>query len=119
MIFKIVDRAAWDAACQDGAYRGSADDIRDGFIHLSAAHQVRGTAAKHFKGVADLLLIAFDETALGETLAWEASRGGDLFPHLYGLLTTAHALWTRPLPLDGEGVPIIPEDVGLIPGAPC
>ncbi len=119
MIFKLVARAAWEAACQEGAYRGSADDIRDGFIHLSAAHQVRGTAGKHFKGVADLLLVAFDEAALGDGLIWEPSRGGDLFPHLYGPLTTAHALWARPLPLDGQGVPVIPQDVGLPPEAPC
>jgi uncharacterized protein (DUF952 family) len=111
MIFKIVEREAWRAACRDGLYRGSADDVRDGFIHLSAAHQVRGTAAKHFKGVADLLLIAVDETALGNTLVWEKSRGGDLFPHLYDFLPTARALWEKPLTLDGEGVPIIPADV--------
>ncbi len=111
MIFKIVDRTAWEAACQEGLYRGSSDDIRDGFIHLSAAHQVRATAARHFKGVADLLLVAFDETDLGETIVWEASRGGALFPHLYGPLPTARARWTAPLPLDGDGVPIVPEPV--------
>lgn len=111
MIFKIVDGEAWRAACREGAFRGSAADARDGFIHLSAPHQVRETAAKHFKGKADLLLIAFDETALGEALVWEPSRGGALFPHLYGSLPTASALWTRPLPLDGDGVPLVPEDI--------
>lgn len=111
MIFKIVEREAWHAACREGTYRGSADDVRDGFIHLSAAHQVRGTAAKHFKGVQDLLLVAVDETALGPALVWETSRGGDLFPHLYNFLSTASALWEKPLALDGDGVPVIPEDV--------
>jgi uncharacterized protein (DUF952 family) len=111
MIFKIVEREAWRAACRDGIYRGSADDLRDGFIHFSAAHQVRGTAAKHFKDIQDLLLVAVDDAALGPALVWEPSRGGDLFPHLYDFLPTARALWEKPLAVDGEGVPVIPEDV--------
>jgi uncharacterized protein (DUF952 family) len=111
MIFKIVDRNAWNTACREGIYRGSVHDVRDGFIHFSAAHQVRATAAKHFKGAQDLLLVAVDETALGDTLVWEASRGGDLFPHLYAFFPTACALWERPLAIDDDGVPIIPEDV--------
>lgn len=114
MIFKIVGREAWTAACREGIYRGSPDDVRDGFVHFSAAHQLGGTAARYFKGMGDLLLVAFDEGTLGDALKWEPSRGGDLFPHLYGPLPTAEALWARPLALDGDGVPMIPEDV-----APC
>ena len=111
MIFKIVEREAWSAAASEGTYRGSPDDQRDGFIHFSAPHQLRGTAAKHFRGVTGLVLGAFDEGALGDTLKWEPSRGGDLFPHLYGALPTTLALWEKPLPLDGEGVPVVPEDI--------
>lgn len=111
MIFKIVDCETWRAACRSGVFRGSADDIRDGFIHLSAPHQVRETAAKHFRGVADLLLVAVDEARLGETLVWEPSRGGDLFPHLHGFLPTSAAVWEKELPLDDDGVPVIPEGV--------
>lgn len=113
MIFKIVERQAWRAACLAGSYGGSADDARDGFIHFSAAHQLQGTAAKHFKGIANLLLVAVDERALGAELVWEPSRGGDLFPHLYGALPTTLAVWEKPLPLDGDGAPIIPEDAAL------
>lgn len=110
MIFKIVEGEAWRAACRDGVFRGSADDLRDGFMHFSAPHQVRETAAKHFKGISDLLLVAVDEAALGDALTWEPSRGGDLFPHLYDSLPTALALWDKALALDGDGVPIIAED---------
>lgn len=111
MIFKIANRAAWRAACDEGEFRGSADDLRDGFIHFSAPHQVRETAYKHFKGQHDLLLLAIDETRLGDALVWEPSRGGDLFPHLYGALPTSLALWEKALDLDADGLPIIPEDV--------
>lgn len=111
MIFKIANGATWRAACDEGEFRGSADDLRDGFIHFSAPHQVRETAAKHFKGQRDLLLLAFDETRLGEALVWEPSRGGDLFPHLYGALSTSLVLWERALNLDADGIPIFPEGV--------
>ena len=94
-----------------GRFEGSPDDARDGFIHLSAAHQVRGTAAKHFKGNPELLLIAIDESTLGDAIVWETSRGGEHFPHLYGILQTGHALWEKPLALDDDGVPVIPEDI--------
>ena len=111
MIFKIVEREEWHAACRDGLYRGSPDDARDGFIHFSAAGQVQATAARHFLGVEDLILVAFDESALGDALRWEPSRGGQLFPHLYAPLPTGLALWSKPLPLDVDGVPQMPEDL--------
>lgn len=114
VIFKIERRSAWEAACREGEYRGSADDVRDGFIHLSGADQVQRTAEKYFRGVEDLVLIAIDAARLGATLKWEASRGGDLYPHVYGPLPTAAALWVRRLPLGADGVPLVPGDL-----APC
>lgn len=110
-MYKICTRAAWEEACRNGAFTGSADDRRDGFIHLSAPHQLAGTAARHFRGQADLVLVAFEAARLGPTLAWEPSRGGDLFPHLYADLPTSAALWVRPLALGPEGVPVLTEDL--------
>ena len=79
VVYKICPRAAWEEACRAGAFTGSADDRRDGFIHLSAPHQLAGTAAKHFRGQADLVLVAFKAARLGPKLVWEPSRDGDLF----------------------------------------
>ncbi len=105
LIFKIMGKNAWQAACRLGTYDGSADDRRDGFIHLSAREQVAATAAKHFAGRCDLVLIAFRADELGEQLKWEPSRGGALFPHFYGRLATDKALWIRELPIrDGEHI---------------
>lgn len=109
LIFKIAPRAAWEAACLQGRYEGSVDDRRDGFIHLSALHQIDGTLTKHFKGQEDLVILAFETSALLQDLRWETSRGGDLFPHFYGVLATSAALWSRPLVLGPEGVPICNE----------
>jgi len=94
-IFKIVEASQWPA---DGIYEGSADDARDGFIHLSTADQVPGTLARHFAGRTGLLLVEVDAGALGAALKWEPSRGGALFPHLYGPLPRSAVRAVRALP---------------------
>lgn len=108
LIFKLVDAAVWREAERAGTFRGAAVDLKDGFIHFSTAAQAAETAARHFAGVAGLVLVAFDAEALGPALKWEPSRGGALFPHLYGELKPASALWTKPLPLGGDGRHVFP-----------
>jgi uncharacterized protein (DUF952 family) len=83
-VYKIVRAGEWPPA--GPAYEGSQDDRRDGFIHLSTAAQVEGTLARHFAGERGLSLVAIESAALGDALKWERSRGGALFPHLYGPL---------------------------------
>ena len=107
--YKIIDASEWAAATAAGHYKGSADDLRDGFIHLSTGAQLAGTAAKFFQGQRDLLLVEFRSEDLGTELVWEPSRGGELFPHLYADLPANKALSVRALTLDENGVPIIPE----------
>jgi uncharacterized protein (DUF952 family) len=108
-IYKICESALWREAERTGLFRGAPIDAHDGFIHFSTAAQVRETAAKHFAGADDLMLIAVDADALADTLRWEESRGGDLFPHLYGALPRAAVLWTQPLPLGPDRRHIFPE----------
>jgi uncharacterized protein (DUF952 family) len=96
-IYKICRPEEWAAAEREGAFHGSPDDRRDGFIHFSTATQVPGTVEKYFAGHPELVLIAIDADALGDALKWETSRGGALFPHLYGALSLAAVLWSRPL----------------------
>jgi uncharacterized protein (DUF952 family) len=108
-IYKICERRSWLAAEAAGEFPGSADDARDGFIHFSTAGQLVGTAAKHFAKQSDLLLIAIDAGRLGPQLQWERSRGGALFPHLYGPLRLDAVLWVRPLPDEIGGRRHLPE----------
>ena len=108
-VYKVATQNAWDAACRIGAFAGSGDDVRDGFIHLSEPRQLAGTLAKHFRGQSDLVLITLEADALGDGLKWEPSRDGDLFPHLYAALPVAAAREVRALKLDDGGVPIVPE----------
>jgi uncharacterized protein (DUF952 family) len=108
-IYKICGTPEWRAAERAGHFRGAAVDIRDGFIHFSTAAQVGETAARHFAGAADLVLVAVDAQALDGALKWEVSRGGDLFPHLYGVLPLAAVRWVKPLPLAPAGHHLFPE----------
>jgi len=99
----------WSEAIETGSFRGSPLDIADGFIHLSSAAQVHKTAARHFHGVADLVLVAVPVSVLGASLKWERSRGGELFPHLYSPLAVELASWVRPLPIGSDGRHMFPE----------
>jgi uncharacterized protein (DUF952 family) len=110
LVFKILPETAWIDACKLGAFAGSSDDIRDGFIHLSAVHQLPGTIAKYFSSRDGLLLVAYRTKDLGNALRWEPSRGGDVFPHHYAPLPTASALWQRPLLFGADGAVILEED---------
>ena len=102
-IYKIVAAPEWRAAAALGVFRGSAVDLADGFIHFSTAGQARETAAKHFAGQSDLLLVAVDAARLGDALKWEVSRGGALFPHLYAPLSLDLVTRVDPLPLAADG----------------
>ena len=110
IIFKICKGSEWHEALCAGAYRGSTVDVRDGYIHFSTAAQVAETAARHFAGQSDLVLVAVDAESLGDELKWEPSRGGALFPHLYATLDPKQVRWIAPLPL-GESGHVFPEDV--------
>ncbi len=103
VILKICTAGEWAEAESQGHYDGSAVDAEDGFIHFSTPEQAPETAARYFAGQADLVLVAVDPEYLGPALAWEPSRGGDLFPHLYGPLPLSAVVWVRPLPLGVDG----------------
>jgi uncharacterized protein (DUF952 family) len=109
LTFKIMTTTEWAAAEVAGRYTGSAVDRRDGFIHFSAAHQVAETAFKHFRHQDDLVLVAVDAAALGAKLVYEPSRGGDLFPHLYGVLPTTAVAWVKPIVTKPDGTHALPD----------
>jgi uncharacterized protein (DUF952 family) len=102
-IYKISSRQSWLEAHARGAFLGSADDVRDGYIHMSAAAQVAGTLAHHFADQKNLIVAAVDPALLGDTLRWESSRDGTLYPHIYGPLPMAAVTAEFGVALDANG----------------
>jgi len=109
IIYKITPASAWREAERQGVYRGSPDDLRDGYIHFSTASQVAETARKHYFGQTGLFLVAVDADALGEALRWEPSRNDELFPHLYGELDLGAVTAILDMRARSDGYHDIPE----------
>ena len=110
-IYKILPRRDWEAASTAQLYEGSEVDRTDGFIHFSTAAQAQETARRHFAGRAGLVVLEVEADDLGPDMRWEPSRGGDLFPHLYGVLQARLVRGVAEAPLDSDGTPLI----GLLP----
>lgn len=111
-IYTLVREADWRVATAAGHYAGSADDARDGFLHFSAAAQLRASAAKHRAEVPDLVMVEADAAALGAALKWEPAAGGrrpGLFPHLYGVLPLSAVTRAVAVPLDADGRHVFPD----------
>jgi uncharacterized protein (DUF952 family) len=108
LIYKLCPQALWQESEPSGIFTGAPIDIHDGYIHFSTAAQVRETAAKHFAGEENLLLVAVEAEALGTALRYEPSRGGDLFPHLYAPLSLEAVRWVKPLPVGSDGQHVFP-----------
>lgn len=111
VIYRFADPAALGAAALSGAYEGEAHDHADGFIHCSARGQLEGTLAAHFEGVDRIALAVIDAKALGDSLKWEKSRGGELFPHIYRPLPFAAIMSVHILRRDEAGGWRLPEEL--------
>lgn len=109
LIYKIVPEKLWQEARKSGRFEGSGIDLTDGYIHFSTAAQAKRTAELHFTGQTGLLLVGVETAKLGDALVYEPSRGGDLFPHFYGVLELDAVAWEKPLPVGGDGRHIFPE----------
>lgn len=119
LIYKICPQALWREAETSGRFAGSPVDLADGFIHFSTAAQVEETAARHFAGERDLVLVRVEAEGLGDALRYEPSRGGELFPHLYGPLAVGVVQSVAPLPLGSDGRHVFPDPAEAAPAAPA
>jgi len=109
IIYKILTADEWSALQRDGETAGAPIDVADGFVHFSTAGQVAETLERHFAGQDGLHLLAIEAAALGSALTWEPSRGGALFPHLYGPLRLTDLHYARPLERTADGSHRLPE----------
>ena len=109
LIYKIVPKDLWQEAVDGGLWAGAPIDVQDGFIHFSTAEQLAETARRHFAGQDDLLVVGVRTEDLGIALVFEPSRGGDLFPHLYGSLPMDAVAFSRDMPLGPDGNHVLPS----------
>jgi uncharacterized protein (DUF952 family) len=108
IVYKIMSDAELNQMRRDGEFRGSPADIADGYIHLSSASQLAATWDKHYSGVDGLMLAAVDLSLLRDTVRWEPSRGGQLFPHIHGSLPVGAVVSVTPLERTADGTVRLP-----------
>ena len=102
LVYKILAKPVWDDAVSKGIFEGATIDLTDGFIHLSTAAQAPVTASLFFKTGDDLVLVGFDDQQL-TSLKYEPSRGGELFPHVFGTIDTKLAFNVFKLERQNDG----------------
>ena len=108
IVYKVMSAAEFERMQRDGVFEGSPADITDGYIHLSCGSQLAGTLDKHFSGVDGLVLAAVDLSRLGDTVRWEPSRGGQLFPHIYGHLPIGAVVSVGAVERSADGAVTLP-----------
>lgn len=101
--YKVLTADQMATLEQDGTFAGAPVDVADGYIHLSTAAQLIETVDRHFADQTDLHIAAVDLGSFGGSLKWEESRGGQLFPHLYGPLLLETVIAYGPLERDDDG----------------
>lgn len=111
LIYKIATADIVAAAQAAGSFTGMSIDLADGFIHFSTADQLAETLSLHFRGQRDLVLLAVRTAEIAAGLKWEPSRGGALFPHLYGPFPMATVAWRAPVSVAADGAVQLPEAV--------
>ena len=109
IVYKIMSSTELEQMRRDGQFRGSPADVADGFVHLSCGSQLAATLDKHFSGVTGLVLAAVDLWRLGDAVRWESSRGGQLFPHIHGVLTMDAVVRVVPLERTPDGAVTLPD----------
>ena len=111
LIYKIATAETLAAADAAGTFTGMPIDVADGFIHFSTASQLAETLRLHFKGQKGLALFAVRVADLGSALVWEPSRGGALFPHVYGTFPMTAVVWRGSVDVGEDGSVVLPEAV--------
>ena len=83
-LFHILPREEWERVRRGVSY-APASLRTEGFIHFSYDRQLLATAARHFRGQTDLMVLSVRRDRVRGELRDEEANG-ELFPHLYGPL---------------------------------
>ena len=114
-LFHLLPPGEWRAAVAAGEYRPPSL-ATEGFVHLSFAEQVTGSANRHCADAAELVAVEFDGERLPGRLVVEDSYGsGTAFPHLYAPIDPAAAVAAHPLRRDAAGAWVFTARDGSAP----
>ena len=108
-IYKVTSRALFEDSRAAGRFLGMPVDHADGYLHFSTADQLRETLRLYFAGQADLVLFAVASADISGALRWEPSRGGQLFPHLFGDLPMRLVGNSATIAVAADGSVTLPE----------
>lgn len=109
-IYKILSQKDWHLANQLGHTKTALDE-GDGYVHLSTRAQVGETLKLHYKNQSSVQLLEYVLEHISGDIRWEESRGGQLFPHLYGTLRVDAAKRVWPLKSGEDGICLLPADI--------
>lgn len=110
-VYKIATAAAVADAHARGAFPTMPIDAADGYLHFSTATQLPETLRLYFAGQENIVILAARTYDLGKDLVWEPSRGGQLFPHVYGEVSPAAVAWTAVVSVGLDGSCLLPADL--------
>lgn len=108
-VYKIASHEAYRVFAKTGHFPGMPIDNKDGYVHFSTAAQLAETLRLHFAGQGNLVVFSVRTGDLGTALRWEPSRGGQLFPHLYGDLSISAVGQYATVSVDADGSVTLPE----------
>lgn len=108
-IYKIATADVAAASRASGTFTGMPIDVTDGYLHFSTGTQLAETLRLWFKGQSGLALMAVRSYDMGKALVWEPSRGGQLFPHVYGTFPMSAVVHEATVSVDAEGTCTLPE----------
>jgi uncharacterized protein (DUF952 family) len=109
LIYKVATEDVVRRARVSGTFAGMPIDERDGYLHFSTAAQLPQTLSLHFAGQGDLVLMALRAHDMGAALRWEPSRGGQLFPHVYGSFPMWAVVHEAAIGVAADGSCVLPE----------
>lgn len=111
LVYKILTEDVWSAAAAGTPVPTMPIDTADGFIHLSTATQLAETLSLHFKGQSGLILLTIRTSDIADDLRWEPSRGGRLFPHVYGQIPRSAVANIARVEVAEDGTCTLPADI--------
>ena len=108
-VYKIASHETYRVFAKTGVFPGMPIDLKDGYVHFSTAEQLAETLRLHFAGQGAVVVFAVRTHDLGMALRWEPSRGGQMFPHLYGDLHIGALGQHATVSVDADGSVTLPE----------